>query len=99
MSGASDDLLYQYAGIDTVAGAISSFVAQMNANLDEVDGKFKNLIAQGWHGAGANAFQGKSAQWHAAANEMASTLQQLSTKVGNAAVNMQAADSAAAARF
>jgi WXG100 family type VII secretion target len=97
--GASDDLLYNYAGIDTVAGAISSFVSQMNANLDEVDAKFKNLIAAGWHGAGANAFQGKSAQWHAAANEMATTLQRLSTKVGDAAVHMQAADNAAAARF
>ncbi len=36
---ASDDLLYVYGGIDSVSSAISSFVAQMNANLDEVDAK------------------------------------------------------------
>jgi WXG100 family type VII secretion target len=97
--GASDDLLYDYAGIDTVSGAIASFVGQMNANLDEVDTKFKTLIADGWHGAGANAFQGKSAQWHAAANEMAATLQKLSTKVGDAGVHMQTTDGRAAGRF
>ena len=97
--GASDDLLYNYAGIDTVAGAINSFVSQMNANLDEVDSKFKTLIADGWSGKGANAFQGKSAQWHSAATEMATTLQKLSGKVGDAAVHMQGADGAAAARF
>jgi len=95
----SDDLLYNYEGIDTVSGAINSFVSQMNANLDEVDSKFKNLIANGWTGKGADAFAGKSAQWHSAAMEMATTLQQLSKKVGDAGIRMQQADAAAGARF
>jgi WXG100 family type VII secretion target len=96
---ASDDLLYVYGGIESVSSAISSFVATMNAELDDVDSVFKSLIAQGWHGTGANAFQGKSAQWHAAANEMAATLHRLSAKVSDSAVQMHQADNQAASRF
>jgi WXG100 family type VII secretion target len=94
-----NDLLYNYEGIDSVSAAISAFVRQMNTNLDEVDAKFKNLIANGWTGKGADAFQGKSAQWHSAATEMAQTLHQLSTKVGDAGLRMQQADAAAASRL
>ena len=41
----ADDLLYNYEGITSVSGAIESFVSQMNANLDEVDAAFRNLLA------------------------------------------------------
>lgn len=95
----NDDLLYNYDGIDSVAGAITSFVHQMNANLDEVDVKFKTLIHNGWHGAGADAFTGQSAKWHAAANEMAATLQKLSAKTGDASIHMRQVDARSAARF
>src|SRR5690348_14489613 len=100
MSGAAgDDLVYNFSGIDSVAGAISTFVTDMNNQLDEVDSTFKNLLAQGWQGRAADAFTGCSAKWHAGAAQMAATLQKLSSAVGNAGVNMQAADQAAAARF
>ncbi len=94
-----DSLVYDFSGIDTLSGSIAAFVTQMNQHLDEVDRTFNNLLANGWSGAGANAFQGCSNTWHGKANEMATTLQTLSTKVGNAAANMQQADAAAAARF
>lgn len=94
-----NDLFYDYAGISTVAAAINSFVSQMNANLAEVDGEFKKLLANGWQGKGADAFQGKSAQWHAAAKEMETTLAQFSTKVGDAGVRMQQVDSRVAGMF
>jgi WXG100 family type VII secretion target len=71
----------------------------MNDKLDEVDRTFKGLLADGWQGQGADAFTGCSAKWHSSAGQMASTLHQLSLKVGNAAGNMAAADAAAAARF
>jgi WXG100 family type VII secretion target len=95
----SDNLVYNFNGIDSLSGSIAAFVAQMNSHLEDVDRTFNNLIANGWSGAGADAFQECSAEWHKLANQMATTLQTLSTKVGNASVNMAAADAAAAARF
>jgi WXG100 family type VII secretion target len=97
MSG--DSIVYNFAGIDSVAGSINAFVTQMNNDLGEVDQSFKNLLANGWQGAGADAFTGCSAKWHQNANQMAETLQRLSQKVGSAAANMQQADAAAAAKF
>jgi WXG100 family type VII secretion target len=94
-----DSIIYNFASIDSVAGSINSFVTQMNNDLGEVDKTFKDLLANGWQGAGADAFTGCSAKWHQNANQMAETLQRLSQKVGNAAVNMQQADQAAAAKF
>jgi WXG100 family type VII secretion target len=95
----NDDLLYSYEGIDNVAGAIAAFVSQMNGNLAEVDAKFKTLINNGWSGAGADAFALQSAKWHQAADQMAMTLQKLSTKVGDASIHMRGIDAKAAARF
>jgi WXG100 family type VII secretion target len=95
----SEDIVYNFGGIDTVSGSITAFVNHLNEKLDEVDRTFKNLLAQGWQGAGADAFQGASAKWHGSADQMANTLHSLSAKVGSAAVNMQQADAAAAARF
>ena len=100
MAGNADDLLYNYEGISSVSGAIESFVAQMNANLDEVDATFRNLLANGWGGSeGAAAFQAQSAKWHTGANDMATTLRTLSTKVGDAGINMKALDGQVANRF
>jgi WXG100 family type VII secretion target len=95
----SDHINYSFAEIESVQAVINQFVQQMNSNLSDVDTKFKNLIADGWHGSGADAFQAQSAKWHQGANNMAQTLQTLAQKVGNASVNMEAADRAAAARF
>ena len=96
----ADDLLYNYEGISSVSGAIESFVAQMNANLDEVDAVIRNLLANGWGGSeGAAAFQAQSAKWHSGANEMAVTLRSLSTKVGDAGINMKSLDQNVANRF
>jgi len=92
-------LVYNFGGIDTMSAQITAFVNHMNEKLAEVDGTFKNLLADGWSGSAANAFQGCSIQWHKSADQMAQTLQQLSTKVGNAGANMAQADAAAAARF
>jgi WXG100 family type VII secretion target len=95
----SDNLVYDFNGINSLSGSIAAFVAQMNTHLDDVDRTFNHLIANGWSGAGAEAFQTCSSQWHNLANQMANTLHSLSQKVGNAAVNMAQADAAAAARF
>ncbi|MFG2042838.1 WXG100 family type VII secretion target [Dactylosporangium sp. NPDC048998] len=95
----SNDLVYDFNGITSLSGSITAFVSQMNEHLAEVDRTFNNLLANGWSGAGADAFQGCSQKWHANADQMAQTLQTLSQKVGDAAVNMQQADAAAAARF
>jgi WXG100 family type VII secretion target len=94
-----DNLVYDFNGIDSLSGSIAAFVSQMNEHLSEVDRTFNDLLANGWSGAGANALQGCSNKWHSNADQMAQTLQTLSQRVGNAAVNMQAADAAAAARF
>lgn len=95
----TDDLVYDFNGISSLSGSINAFVSQMNEHLGEVDRTFNNLLANGWSGAGADAFQGCSVKWHGNADQMAQTLQTLSQKVGDAAVNMQQADAAAAARF
>jgi WXG100 family type VII secretion target len=95
----SDNIVYNFSGIDSISGQIVGFVNHMNEKLDEVDRTFKNLLANGWEGQGANAFNGCSAKWHSSAGEMASTLQQLSAKVGKAGTDMAQADAAAAARF
>lgn len=94
-----DDIVYDFGGIDTISGSISAFVNHMNEKLDEVDRTFKNLLAQGWTGQGANAFSGCSVKWHGSAGQMAATLHQLSVKVGKAGADMAQADAAAAARF
>jgi WXG100 family type VII secretion target len=98
MSG-NDDLNYNFAQIDSVQALINSFCNQMDEHLAEVDGKFQALLSEGWQGGGATAFQGKSAQWHQGAESMRATLQKLAGSVGNASVNMQAADRAAQLRF
>jgi WXG100 family type VII secretion target len=95
----ADDLVYNYGGISTIAGAIDSFVGQMRANLDEVDTEFKNLIAHGWTGSGSDAFNNCSSKWHAAAEEMAQTLNTLKQKVDNAGIHMHATDGRVATRF
>jgi WXG100 family type VII secretion target len=94
-----DDIVYDFGGIDTISGQITAFVNHMNEKLDEVDRTFKNLLANGWEGKGASAFQGCSLKWHGSAGQMATTLHSLSQKVGKAGANMAAADAAAAARF
>lgn len=95
----TDEINYEFGTIESVQTLINQFVSQMNEHLDAVDRKFQTLIADGWHGSGATAFQGQSAKWHQGAANMATTLQSLAQKVGNASVNMQAADKAAMARF
>jgi len=92
-------IVYDFGGIDSMAGQINSFVAQMNGTLAGVDAKFRSLLAAGWTGAGADAFGVQSARWHKDADAMAATLQRLSAAAGNAAMNMQQADAAAASRF
>jgi WXG100 family type VII secretion target len=99
MSGSGDNLVYNFGGIDTMAATIASFVAQMNADLAEVDSKFQNLVADGWHGKAAESFYACSQKWHGGADQMAQTLQKLSSAVGTAGANMSAADAQAAARF
>ena len=95
----SSPIAYNFDGIDSLAGQIAAFVGQMNSTLEEVDRTFQNLLANDWHGAGADAFGPASEKWHSNANQMAETLQNLSTKLSNSAMNMHQADAAAAARF
>jgi WXG100 family type VII secretion target len=93
------DIVYDFNGIDNLSASIMSFVSQMNSHLDEVDSTFKTLLANGWGGTAAQAFEPCSRRWHQHAGELASTLHELSKRVGNAAANMAAADASAAARF
>jgi WXG100 family type VII secretion target len=93
------DIVYDFSGIDNLGASIMSFVTQMNEHLDEVDRTFKGLLAHGWSGTAAQAFQPCSDRWHQHAGDIATTLHELSKRVGNAAANMAAADAAAAARF
>jgi WXG100 family type VII secretion target len=99
MSGNPGVIVYDFAGIDSIAGQIEAFVADMNQTLSDVDSKFRTLLANGWAGAAADAFGVQSSVWHKKADEMATTLRRLSAAAGNASVNMQQADAAAAARF
>ncbi|GIG57041.1 hypothetical protein Lfu02_14130 [Longispora fulva] len=92
-------LVYDFGTIDSVSGQIETFVRDMNQTLEDTDKVFRNLLANGWSGKGAEAFTGASQRWHQQADAMAATLRRLSSSVGNAAVNMQAADQAAAGRF
>jgi WXG100 family type VII secretion target len=97
----ADDLLYNYEGINSVSGAIESFIHQMNTNLEEVEATFRNLLAHGWGGerGGADAFRAQSAKWHTGAAEMATTLRSLSTTVLNSGINMRQMDQTVANRF
>ncbi|MGA8118185.1 MAG: WXG100 family type VII secretion target [Actinocatenispora sp.] len=95
----SDELAYDFAGIDNVKGLITAFVSDMNEQLGAVDKKFTSLIHDGWQGKAADQFHARSQEWHKQAGNMAQTLHQLSNAVGNAGVNMAAADAAAAAKF
>jgi WXG100 family type VII secretion target len=99
MSGDGNNLVYNFDGIDTMAATISSFVAQMNSDLADVDQKFQHLISEGWHGKASESFYACSRKWHTGAEQMAATLQKLSSAVGTAGVNMAQADAQAAARF
>ncbi len=92
-------IAYNFEGINSVSGSIAAFVRDMNETLNQVDTTFRNLLAEGWTGTTAEAFAGCSQKWHHNADQMAQTLQHLAQKVGNAAVNMQQADQAAAAKF
>ena len=93
------NLVYNFEGIGGLASSVTAFVSEMDETLSNVDSTFRNLLADGWQGSGAQAFEGCSNRWHTSAQQMAQTLQQLSQKVGSAASTMQQADQAAAARF
>jgi len=100
MAPEADDILYNYDGISTVSGAIEAFVSQMNQNLEEVEATFRNLLANGWGGSeGAAAFETQKTKWRQGADEMATTLRSLSTKVGDAGINMKSLDGQVASRF
>jgi WXG100 family type VII secretion target len=92
-------MVYDFGGIESISAQVKSFVDDMNNTLNEVDSTFINLLAQGWSGAGAQAFEANSKKWHGKAQQMADTLTRLSQKVSNAGVNMQQADNKAAASF
>jgi WXG100 family type VII secretion target len=94
-----DDLVYDFAGIDTITASINTFVADMNANLAEVDKTFQDMLDVGWSGQGSDKFYPCKVRWHNNADALNATLQDLAKKVGNAAANMAAADAAAAAKF
>jgi len=98
-NGTDGELVYDFAGMDTITASINAFVADMNANLDDVDRTFQAMLDSGWHGTGSDKFAPCSQRWHANAAALAATLQDLAKRVGNAAANMAAADAAAAARF
>ena len=95
----SNPIAYNFDGIDSLSGQIAAFVTEMNSTLEEVDRTFQNLLANDWQGSGADAFGPASQKWHANANQMAQTLQNLAGKLSNSAMNMHQADAAAAARF
>jgi WXG100 family type VII secretion target len=95
----SSPIVYDFAGIDSMAGQIESFVADMNGTLGDVDAKFRTLLANEWTGAAADAFGVQSSIWHKKADEIAASLRRLASAAGTASINMQQADSAAAARF
>jgi len=94
-----DDLVYNFDGIDTVAMSIDAFVSQMYDHLAEVDTAVLDLLADGWTGITADAFDEQSRAWHQSAEDMAKTLHELGKRVGDASVNMQLADNRASARF
>jgi WXG100 family type VII secretion target len=95
----SSPIAYNFDGIDSLSGQIATFVSQMNETLAEVDRTFQNLLANDWHGAGADAFGPARDKWNSNAQQMAETLQNLAGKLSNSAMNMHQADAAAAARF
>ena len=95
----SGPIVYNFDGIDSLSGQIAAFVTQMNTTLQEVERTFENLLANDWHGAGADAFGPARQKWHDNAEQMAQTLQNLAAKLSNSAMNMHQADAAAAARF
>lgn len=95
----ADSINYEFTTIEDISSDVASFVSFMEERLSEVDTLFATLLADGWTGAGANAFGECKSRWHTNANQLAATLQTLATKVGNAGSDMHQADSAAAGRF
>jgi WXG100 family type VII secretion target len=94
------DLAYAYEQIEQMAGQLKNFVGQLEARLSgDVDREFKNLVANGWTGKGANAFQNASATWHGKTLEMNTTLTQLQTALSTAGTDMSATDNSLVGLF
>jgi WXG100 family type VII secretion target len=92
-------MVYDFGGIESISARVKSFVDDMNNTLGEVDSEFGRLLANGWSGSGARAFEAHSRKWHGQATQMAETLTRLAHKVSNAGSNMLDADNRAAASF
>jgi WXG100 family type VII secretion target len=98
--GQSDGVIvYNFQGIDTIVGAINTFVTDMDHNLRDLESTFTRLLADGWTGPGSGDFDHCRTQWSAGADQLRSTLGDLATRLGNAAGNMAAADAQAGATF
>ncbi|GAA5188685.1 hypothetical protein GCM10023322_39910 [Rugosimonospora acidiphila] len=96
MTTSGDGIVYNFAHIETVGGAIDAFIRQMDQHLDDVDAAFKAL---NWTGAAKDEFTTYRNKWRAEADDMAATLRTLSKTVGDVRENMAAADKAAGAQF
>lgn len=94
-----DIIQIHYGAVESVQAAINQFCGQMESELNTVDRKFKHLLAEGWEGMSAGAFQHQSDKWHNGADRMKQTLQLLAQKVGNASTHFQQTDSKAAQAF
>jgi WXG100 family type VII secretion target len=99
MSGADGVIVYDFGRIDNIVGAIQRFITDMELNLRDLDKTFVGLINDGWDSPASHQFGQYSKRWWDNAEALRRTLEDLGSRLGNAAGNMQAADQAAGARF
>jgi uncharacterized protein YukE len=94
----SGPIVYDFNGISSIAGQVEKFVAEMNSTLDGVNRAFTNLSADS-RGAWWDEFVTVSGMLDRKAVEIADTLRALAKAVGDAAMDMQAADQSAGLRI
>lgn len=91
-------IVYDFNGISTIAGQVEKFVAEMNSTLDGVNKAFTDLGPES-RGAWWDEFVSVSAMLDRKATEIAETLRALAKAIGDAAMDMQAADISAGLRI
>ncbi|MEV6931458.1 WXG100 family type VII secretion target [Dactylosporangium sp. NPDC051485] len=93
-----DEIVVEFAALNQAAADISSALASMQSELDNVNSTVQPLVAT-WQSDAQEAFLQRKAEWTNAANDLHTLLNGIKSAVLKSAEIMQAREKANVAKF